>query len=260
MLLYKAWLETRLRFVVAVMAISVLTTFYVLWRPSGVERMHQLIRSHPELHRPWWFDRQLNEYRFYIWRILFNDELRDLWLVCAIVLGVGGLTQENAKGTAAFTLCLPVRRRRLAQVHLAVAVAELGILAMIPTAILPVLSPLVNSSYSSLEAVGRGLLLATGGLVVLGLVCVLSAMIESSYVPVVACIGVLLAWGSVLEPYRDGLAEPLGFRLVDLFRLISGPTDFYWRAFPWAGILLSLTAALLLALLAIRLTDFRDYR
>lgn len=106
MLLYRAWLETRLQFSIAVMAVIILTAFYVLWRPSAVEHMHQLIRSHPDFHRPWWFDRQLNEYRFYLWRILFNDELRDLWLVCAIVLGVGGLTQESARGTAAFTLSL----------------------------------------------------------------------------------------------------------------------------------------------------------
>jgi hypothetical protein len=260
MLFYKAWLETRLRFSIAVLAVIILTAFYVLWRPSGVEHMQQLIRFHPDFHRPWWFDRQLNEYRFYIWRILFNDELRDLWLVCALVLAVGGLTQENAKGTAAFTLSFPVRRRRLAEVHLAVVAAELGILAVIPTALLPVLSPLVNNSYSPLEAVGRGLLLATGGLVVLGLAFLLSAMNESAYIPVVVCIGILLAWGSVLEPYREGLAEPLDFQLVDLFRLISGPPDFDWDALPWPGVLLSLTAALILALLAIRVIESRDYR
>ena len=260
MLLYKAWLETRLRFSIAVMAVIVLTAFYVLWRPSAVERMHHLMLLHPDLHRPWWFDRQLNEYRFYIWRILFNDELRDLWLVCAIVLGAGGLTPESVRGSAAFTLSLPVRRRRLAQVHLAVIAAELGILAVIPAAVLPVLSPLVNNSYSPVEAVGRGLLLATAGLVVLGLVFAVSAMIESAYTPVVVCFAILLAWGSVFGPYNEGLAEPLGFRLVDLFRLTSGPPDFAWNAFPWMGVLLSLSVALTLALLAIQLTELRDYR
>lgn len=122
------------------------------------------------------------------------------------------------------------------------------------------LSPLVNNSYSPVEAVGRGLLLATGGLVALGLVFVLSAMIESAFIPVVVCIGILLAWGSALERYKQGLAEPLVFRLVDLFRLISGPPDFNWHALQWPGVLLSLTAALILALLAIRVTELRDYR
>ena len=260
MLLYKTWLETRLRFSIAVVAVIIVTAFYVMFRPYAVDHMHQFVRLHPDFHRPWWFDRQLNEYRFYIWRILFNDELRDLWLVCAIVLGVGGLTLESATGTAAFTLSLPVRRRRLAKVYLAVVAVELGILAAIPTALLPVLSPLVNNSYSPVEAVGRGLILATGGLIVLGLVFLLCAMIESGYIPVVVCIGILLAWGRVLEPYSEGLAEPLRFRLVDLFRLISGPPDFDWRALPWAGVLLSLTAGLIFALLGIRVTEFRDYR
>ena len=260
MLFYKAWLETRLRFLIAVVAVIALSAFYVMFRPYAVDHMDQLVRLHPDFHRPWWFDRQLNDYRFYLWRSLFNDELRDLWLVCASVLGMGGLTQEGARGCAAFTLSLPVPRRRLAEVHLTVVGAELGILALLPAIVLPLLSSFVHGTYSALEAVGRGLLLATGGLVVLGLVFVLSVMIESAYVPVVVCIGILLAWGSVLEPYREGLAEPLVFRLVDLFRLISGPPDFCWRAYPWAGILLSVTAALILALSAIRVTELRDYR
>ncbi len=260
MLWYKTWLETRLRFFIGMSAIAALCAFYVFFRPTPVGRWNEMLRLHPDWHRPWWIHRAVNEYTFYIWRILFDNSLRYLWVALAVLIGVGGLTQESGKGSAGCTLALPVSRRRMTWTHMAVGCTELTILGLVPAVVLPLLSPFVNGSYSVGEAVCRGLLMAGGGLVIFSFAFAVSTLTESPYAPVIASIAAVVSLGTLLGPYESELKEPLVLRAVDLFRLISGPPDFEWRAFPWTGLLVSLTAALVLALFALRVIDTRDYR
>lgn len=260
MLWYKTWLETRLRFWISITAVIGLCVFYVLFRPAAIERMHEVMQLHPGLHRPWWFDRSLNDYRFYLWHILYANELRDLWMICAILIGVGGLTQESAKGSTTFTLSLPVRRRRATGTHAAVVCLELLVLAIVPATVLPVVSPLVNGSYSWGEAVCRGLLLACGGFVVFAASFAVSAMSESVYVPVAVTVAALVGLGSLLEPYKDGVKGPFVFRAIDLLKLVAGPPDFSWQTVPWAGLMVSLLLTAAFVVTAIRVIDTRDYR
>ena len=260
MLWYKVWLETRLRFFLGIAASGASCAFYVFFRPMALARWTELLRLHPDWHRPWWINRAISEYPFYIWRVLFDDSLRYLWVGFAVLIGVGGLTQESGKGSARFTLSLPVARRRLISTHMALTSAELVILAFVPAIVVPPLSPFVKGSYSIGEALFRGLLMACGGLVLLSLSLLLSALSESAYAPVIVGIAAAILLESVVGLYGHDLKEPFYLRAVDLFRLISGPPDLQWGAFPWVGSLVSLLVALLLGLLAIRVIETRDYR
>ena len=104
---------------------AALCAFYVFFRPIAVARWNELMRLHPDWQRPWWIYRAMNEYPFYIWRILFDNSLHFLWAMFAVLIGLGGLTQESAKGHAQFTLSLPLSREHLGRSHSVVCGAEL---------------------------------------------------------------------------------------------------------------------------------------
>lgn len=260
MLWYKSWLETQLRFFVGAGAIAALCAFYVFYRPTAVTRWNEFLRLHPDWPQPWWIVRAVNEYPFYIWRILFDDYLHFLWVIFAVLIGVGGLTQESVKGHGHFTLSLPLSRKRLGWTHAAVCCIELTALGLVPAGALPLFSAFAGQSYSVREAAYRGLLLAGGGLVLFSLTFAVSAVSQSANVPIIVSTAALVCLGSLTGPYENELKEPAALRAIDLFRLISGPPDLNWRTFPWIGLLASITIAFQLALLAIRAAGNRDYR
>src|SRR2546427_12360202 len=95
MLLHKAWLESRARFAVSAMAVGWLCLVYVIWQPTRAE-------AQPPA-----------PYQTYISHAVYDSVLLHVFVGCAIVLGLGGLRQEKARGTAGFTLALPISRVRL---------------------------------------------------------------------------------------------------------------------------------------------------
>ena len=260
MLWYKMWLETRFRFLLGAAAIPALCAFYVFFRPTAVARWTEFLRLHPDWHRPWWINRAISEYPFYIWRTLFDDSLRYLWAGFAVLIGIGGLTQESGRGAAGFTLSLPVPRHRLASAQMALPCLELAILALLPAMVIPALSPLVHGSYSVREAICRGLLMVLGGLVFFGFTLLLSALSASPHVPPLISIATAIFLESIVGPYENDLKEPFLLRAVDVFKLISGPADLDWGSFPGTGLLVSAGTAVLLGLYAIRVMKSRDYR
>ena len=259
MLWYKSWLETRLRFFVGAGAMAALCAFSVFYRPTAVTRWNEFLRLHPDWHRPWWINRAMNEYPFYIWRILFDDYLRFLWAIFAVLIGVGGLTQESVKGHAQFTLSLPQSRKRLEWTHAAVCSMELIGLGLIPAVALPFFSACAHESYSVSEAACRGLVLAVGGMVIFSLTLAVSAISRSANFAIIVSSAAVVSLASLTGPYENELKEPAVFSAIDLFRLISGPPDLNWRTFPWLGLLVSLTLTFLLAWFAARAIDHRDY-
>jgi hypothetical protein len=260
MLWYKVWLETRFRFFLGIAAISALCAFYVFLRPVAVARWTELLRLHPDLHRPWWMNRAIAEYPFYIWRVLFDGQLPYAWAGFAVLIGIGGLTQECGRGTAGFTLSLPVPRRRLASAQITLSCLEVIVLGLLPAVLVPVVSHFVHQNYSVGEAMCRGLLMAIAGLTLFSLALLLSALSESPNVPLLVSISIVILLQSVVGPYENDLKEPFLLQAVDLFKVLSGPPDLHWRSFPWTGLLVSTVAALLLSASAIRVIQNRDYR
>jgi hypothetical protein len=109
MLAYKAWRESRTRFLLSSVSLA--------WGCSVVVLMQGSLRVELHAQMP---------YSKYIWSAVYKSNgLRDLYLVLVLTLGLGGLLPERARGTSGFTLALPVSRFRLVATRAMVGLAEL---------------------------------------------------------------------------------------------------------------------------------------
>ena len=87
------------------------------------------------------------DYRGYVWSQWFRQNMTQQWALFAVLLGTGGLLAQASGGGALFTLSLPVSRSRLLGVRAATGLAELLALAVVPSLLLPLLSPIVGERY-----------------------------------------------------------------------------------------------------------------
>jgi ABC-2 type transport system permease protein len=87
---YKAWLETRSRFLIC---LATLTLF------SGIFVHHAQGLVRPELK---------SDFN----RLLFVNQqfLVIMWVLAVVLLGMGGIVREKAVGTSSLTLALPITR------------------------------------------------------------------------------------------------------------------------------------------------------
>jgi len=91
MLWYKAWRESRVRFLASAVALAVICASFVFFHRDASGGIS---------------DEPLS-YTVYVWRITYKGYLRELFMILAILLGLGGLTREGDQRTAGFTLALP---------------------------------------------------------------------------------------------------------------------------------------------------------
>jgi ABC-2 type transport system permease protein len=136
MLAYKAWRESEVRMLVTAGALLWFCALFVLFR-SGVEQ-------------------------------IYEGALRYLFLVFVLVLGLGGLLQERARGSAAFTLSCPVTRTRLIGVRALIGLAEVVALALVPAFVVTILSPVVHETFPAAEALRLSARWVAGGSVLFG--------------------------------------------------------------------------------------------
>ena len=122
MLWYKAWLETRWRFLIGL----VLLLFSAGGVVIGYPRVVELLPMVPQPDTSSVLGRAIKEaaelaatYRGYVWSQWFRQNLSNTWTVFAVLLGTGGLLAQTSGGAALFTLSLPVTRRRLAGIRAA---------------------------------------------------------------------------------------------------------------------------------------------
>jgi ABC-2 type transport system permease protein len=222
MLWYKAWLETRWRFVIGLVLLALSACSTVLAYPE-VLRLMPLV---PQVGADTEIGRRIQEaaalsreYRGYVWSQWFRQNLVQTWTLFAVLLGTGGLLSQASGGGALFTLSLPASRARLLGVRAATGLAELLVLACVPSLLLIVLSPAVGESYSVVDVLIHGICL---------------------FMLVALCFAIALA---VLEQFFRDLSR------VGLFRVMTAEAYFRGDGLPWLGLITStaLSAALIYA-------------
>ena len=244
-LLWKGWLETRTRFLASAAILALLGVTTVL-------RARPTIASWESFHAG-----ETMPYALYVWLSLSHGYLMFFWVICAVILGLGGLLREQSAGTAGYTLALPVSRSSLVASRGAVGAAEAFVLALVPELLVALLSPLVGREYAVSQALGFGVLMGAGGMVFYGLGFLLSHLLRGEY----AAPGLGLALTAALYV----LVKVPGFQGVDVFRLMTGSeymsegTHLLGPVFPVGRLALSFAASLLLVAVSVRVVRRREF-
>jgi ABC-type transport system involved in multi-copper enzyme maturation permease subunit len=167
----------------------------------------------------------------------------------AVLLGCGGLLSESKKGSALFTLSLPITRKELLGVRTATGLAQCFVIAMIPPLIIPVLAPTIGQQFSVIDALAHGLCLFFVGALFFSLASFLSTMFGDIWRPLL--IAFFIACGAVI---LQVFVPELG-----LFRVMSGETYFRTGALPWMGFVTTAVLASALLYSAAETLERRDF-
>jgi hypothetical protein len=243
MLWHKSWLETRSRFLIGLALLVCSAGATVFAYPKVVELLTMIpaidtggeigrrIREAADLSR---------EYRGYVWSQLYRQNLIQLWTIFAVLLGSGGLLSQTSGGGALFTLSLPASRMRLTAVRAATGLAELAVLALAPSLLLPLLSPGVGQTYAAGDALAHAFCLFVAGAVFFSLAFLLSTVFSDIWRPLL--IALLVAGILALAEMFAGDGSHFG-----LIRVMNGERYFRGGGLPWPGLFASvaLSAAML---------------
>lgn len=244
-LLRKAWLETRGRFLGAAIVLSLLGL-------ATVARADATIAGWERFHAG-----EAMPYALYVWLSLSHGYLQFIWIICAILLGLGGLVREQARGTAGFTLALPVSRAALVWTRAAVGAAQAAALALLPEAMVALLSPLAGYQYSFAQALLFALLIAGGGMVFYALGFLLSHLIAGEYAAPGVGLGLAAAYYVIAK--LPGMESFNVYGLMTGARYMIGKTYSLGAGYPLGPLLVWLAIAAGLIACSARIVARRDF-
>jgi ABC-type transport system involved in multi-copper enzyme maturation permease subunit len=257
MLWQKAWRETRWRFMSALLVLTMMagsnvfdylatqrllpslnaTTDSPVAETSGLAAM---IREAIELQR---------DFRGFIWYQAFRQNLTQMGVFFAVLLGCGGLLHESTKGSALFTLSLPVTRTQLLGARAGTGLAQLFGIAMVPPLAIPLLAPSIGQHFTIVDALAHGLCIFFVGAVFFSLASFLSTMFADIWRPMLIAIGIACALAVV------SFAVPP----LNIFSVMNGESYFKTGSLPWAGFLTSAVIATALLYSAAETLERRDF-
>ena len=255
MLWYKAWLETRWRFLIGLAILLVTAGGVVIGYPRVMELMPlvpktdtggelgRLIKEAAELART---------YRGYVWSQWFRQNLSQTWTLLAVLLGTGGLLAQTSGGGALFTLSLPVTRNQLVGVRAATALVELLVLALVPSLLIPALSPAIDQSYSIVDALVHAGCLFVAGTVFFSIAFLLSTVFSDVWRPALIALCVAFALALLERVLRDSG----GF---GLYRVMTAESYFRTGVLPWLGLLASTVVSIAMLYAAIKNMARQDF-
>jgi len=198
MLFYKAWYESRIRFLICAAAVAFLCVTLIVRA-----RTQFPVPQNPNI-----------PYSGFVWAIAFAGPVVGGnaigFTYIALLLGLGGLQRERGARTAVFTLGLPLTRSRLVGSRAVVGLVELVVIAAIPVVLIPMLSPWIAGQRYPIEqaAVHASLYLAWGAVWYAVGLC-WSIVLTGEFAPVIACV-----------------LTPIGYMiaLVNMARFFGGQT------------------------------------
>lgn len=240
MLWYKSWLETRVRFFLMAVVI-LLISWYVT--PEAIGRF--LGESKPAAALAHTGRMTLGSFWF-------------LWTAIAVVLGGAGINTQTfggvthgPHGSMLFTLSLPVRRRRLLGVRVALGALETAFVIFFACLFMWCVSPLLRAHVEVSAILAYALVSLAWSSVFYCLSTFLATFLDESW----QFYGTFLGVGVMLSlrlPIRK-------FFSYDILRMLGDPTHLTVSALPWPGMLicLALSAALLFA--SVQVVERKQY-
>jgi ABC-type transport system involved in multi-copper enzyme maturation permease subunit len=257
MLWHKAWLETRWRFAIALLILTVLAsgnvfdylatqrllpgvTASVAVPAAEATGIAGAIRDAIEIQK---------DFRGFIWYQAFRQNLTQMGVFFAILLGCGGILSESAKGSALFTLSLPVTRKQLIGARTAAGLAQLAAMSLVPPLAIAILAPAIGQHFTIADALAHGLCIFFVAAVFFSLASFLSTLFADIWRPLLIAIGIAcaIAVASVAVPQ------------LGIFSVMSGETYFRTGSLPWVGFLTSAVIATALLYSAAETLERRDF-
>jgi ABC-2 type transport system permease protein len=233
---FKAWLETRARFLTC---LATLTVF------SGVFVHHAQALIRPE----WKSDFN---------RLLFVNQqfLVIMWILSVVLLGMGGIVRERAVGTSPLTLSLPVSRAHLLCVRIGLGVLQAIVLGVVPWLAVFLVSSFANKPILITQVTSYVFLLVGGGLVYFAMAILVSSLIAGEYTAPALAFGVVLLGAIFFDSW---------LRQFNVWRLVTGDfsidrsTYLLSTHLPWMGIFASLFAAVLMLVASMIVLQRREF-
>jgi len=235
---YKAWLETRARFLVSLLGMVALCSLMVYngnkytWPYTSVDYYYGVLQSGHAM-------------------------LCVMWVLAVTLLLMGGLLRERAAGTAPFSLVLPVSRRRLIAIRVAMGALQAMALVIVPWCAMYVLAALTGKAHSAWQALFHVALLAGGGTIFFGAALLISSLVEGEYTAPAVSLGVALAAAVLLSDPSVRAYSPwnfiLGVQYLDRSsKLLVGPL-------PWMRIAVSILLGAVFTGLSAKAIQARDF-
>lgn len=256
MLWHKAWLETRGRFITALVILTLLAAGNV-YDYLATQRLLPMINSTiappdrgPGLAGAIAEAIELQkDFRGFIFFQTFRQNLTQMGVLFAVLLGCGGLLAESKKGSALFTLSLPVTRKQLFGARVGTGLAQCFAIAVVPPLVIPLLAPVVGQNFSVIDSLAHGLCLFFVGALFFSLASFLSTLFGDIWRPLllavfVACVAVI----------AQLVAPEFG-----LFKVMSGESYFRSGSLPWMGFVTTAVLASALLYSAAETLERRDF-
>jgi len=186
MLWYKAWLETRTRFLIGFCGTTVLATWSI----------HNQVKDALPTSG-------ISYYYFVLQRC--HELLTFLWMIAMTMLMMGGLVREKAVGASSFTLALPVSRRRLVWTRIAVGLAESSVMAVVAWTAMFLTAITAGKPLEVTQATSHVAMMLGGGMVFFATAVLSSSLLEGEYTAPLVAFGVAAAaaFGMNDLPLRD---------------------------------------------------------
>jgi ABC-2 type transport system permease protein len=238
MLWYKAWLETRSRFLISLIGIVALCTVFVL---HGDRAPVYAVGS---------------DYYNYV---LFagHQILVMMWTLAVTLTMMGGLLREKAAGSSSFTLALPVSRVRLMMVRVCTGLLQAATLAIAPCVAMFSVDSIFGKTHSVSQAAYYLVLLLGGGLLFFGTAVLISSVIGGEYTTPVVSFGIVIVTAVALSSAHLRRYSPWEFMMG--LKYLNTQTNLLSFPIPWlqAAIYMFLASLLLaISVIAIQRREF----
>jgi ABC-type transport system involved in multi-copper enzyme maturation permease subunit len=248
-LLFKAWRESRGRFLISAVLLTVICVCGVFCRAS---LMKVVVPDERFVGDP---------YMGYIYRLVYAGSARGLFAIMVMVLALGGLQRERLHRTVGFTLALPVSRARLVWVQALLGLGQVVILSALPLVLLTVCSRLAHVSYPLEQMLRFSLLWFAGGAVFYAVAFLFATLFRSEYTALAASFVFTIIYPMAV------LFSPLSRYPLNVGHVMSGMAMPYFDvrtallvgAPPWVLMVSMLAIAGVLIAIAVQITARRDY-
>jgi ABC-type transport system involved in multi-copper enzyme maturation permease subunit len=247
MLWYKAWRESRIRFLLSAAIIALMCLVYTFFHARlypGVAHDHPNVRNYIQ----------------YLHWTIFGGMTRGLLQLSCLVLGLGGLQRDRKQNTLGFTLALPVSRGSLVASRAALGLLQVLALSVVPLLIVPLASNLVGEQMPFGYALRFVPLWAAGGIFTFAVSFIASVLFPSEYVSLaVAYLVYMFYLAAVRHPSLARYHLHVADFMSGLFpRYLDRPTMLWTSSYALTPIVGFLAAAFLLIVAGSLLTSRQD--